>query len=755
MGLLLNLGLSARLPSDKRSKPNLTSAAPGLWALLRSQRGETKPIYRSSPIACTLAACGKNGSYVVHKCRGTACRARLLGLPQQVGVSNGPDKKPYSHRGLLGAISIAVLLLSTPVLPAAVPGQADVLATTGLGGVAISPDGSQVAYVVTPRDSGGTSQGSTIRLVASGGKSDRELTAGSAPAWSPDGKTIAYLSSTSGTGNGSRQIWLIPSIGGSTEQLTRHGGFIDRFQWSPDSRSIAFLARPMHARNLRFFTPAPDNDAPVVVDINNLPMNRLFVADLATKKETAITPGTYSAGGYEQWFPDGFHWSPDSRRITFSKRPHAKAGGHLFGDVATVGSDGSGLRMLVEREGMDGFPRWSPDGRHIAFISTERYDWVTVSFLYLVNVETGETVNVTPEFDEKIKQFYWTADGKQILYIAGDRVATQIFAVDVAARRVRALTSGHDVHAGLSVSRDGKSIAFLRQNATTAPDVYVTTLADMRSKRLTPKRLTEVNPQIKEWPEIDTEIIRWPSFDGMEIEGIVHKPLGYRAGKRYPLLVVPHGGPHSVMSNTFVTGDYRLFAQRGWVVFRPNFRGSGHYGEKFLRANLRSWGIGDYEDLMSGVDHLIERGLADPDRMGISGSSYGGYMSSWTISQTDRFKAAVIGAPVTDLPSFVRTTDVPERFESYLGKDHRRYYRGSPMYFGDKIKTPALVWHGDADIRVPLMQGRHLYTALLRNKVPAEFVIYPGEPHGLQKAANRRDLLERKLRWLTKWVLGQ
>ena len=242
--------------------------------------------------------------------------------------------------------------------------------------------------------------------------------------------------------------------------------------------------------------------------------------------------------------------------------------------------------MLVEREGMDGFPRWSPDGRHIAFISTERYDWVTVSFLYLVNVETGETVNVTPEFDEKIKQFYWTADGKQILYIAGDRVATQIFAVDVAARRVRALTSGHDVHAGLSVSRDGKSIAFLRQNATTAPDVYVTTLADMRSKRLTPKRLTEVNPQIKEWPEIDTEIIRWPSFDGMEIEGIVHKPLGYRAGKRYPLLVVPHGGPHSVMSNTFVTGDYRLFAQRGWVVFRPNFRGSGHYGEKFLRANL-------------------------------------------------------------------------------------------------------------------------------------------------------------------------
>ena len=701
-------GLSPHPLSEKRSEPNLAANALSLRPPLRSRECETKPIS--------------------HK---------------------------WLVTSVLGAVSIAVLLLSTPILSAERPGLADILATTGLGGVAISPDGSQVAYVATARDSGGNSLGSTIRVVTSDGTSDRGLTAGSAPAWSPDGKTIAHFSSASGTGSGSRQIWLIPAGGGSPEQLTCHGGFIDRFQWAPDSESIAFLARPMHARNLRFFTSAPDKDAPIVVDVNNLPMNRLFVADLAAKKEAAVTPDTYSAGGYEQWFPDGFHWSPDAKRITFSKRPHAKAGSHLFGDVATIGRDGSGLRMLVEREGMDGFPRWAPDGRHIAFISTERYDWVTVSFLYLVNVETDEVVNITPEFDEKIKQFYWTADSKRILYIAGDRVATQIFAVDVAARRVRALTSGNDVHADLSVSRDGRSIAFIRQNATTAPDVYVTKLGDMGLADIRPKRLTEVNPQIKKWPVIDTEIIRWPSFDGMEIEGIVHKPLGYETGKRYPLLVVPHGGPHSVMSNNFVNGEYRLFSQRGWVVFRPNFRGSGHYGEKFLRANLRSWGMGDYEDVMSGVDYLIERGMVDPDRMGISGSSYGGYMSSWTISQTGRFKAAVIGAPVTDLPSFLRTTDVPERFESYLGRDRRRYYRGSPMYFADNIKTPALVWHGDADIRVPLMQGRHLYTALLRNKVPAEFVIYPGEPHGLQRAANRRDLLERKLRWLSKWVLGE
>ena len=158
---------------------------------------------------------------------------------------------------------------------------------------------------------------------------------------------------------------------------------------------------------------------------------------------------------------------------------------------------------------------------------------------------------------------------------------------------------------------------------------------------------------------------------------------------------------------------------------------------------------------MSGVDHLIESGVVDPERMAISGASYGGYMTSWTISQTNRFKAAVIGAAITDVPSFIRTTDVPERFEDYLGKDQKRYYRSSPMYFADNIETPSLIWHGDEDIRVPLMQGRHLYTALLKNKVPAEFVIYHGEAHGLRQAKHRRDLLERKLRWLERWVLGR
>ncbi len=619
-----------------------------------------------------------------------------------------------------------------------------VLSVTSVGGVAISPDGSRVAYTLTPHDRKGKSLGSEIHIVSTQGGADRRLIDGGSPSWSPDRSTIAYFSSAAG----SRQIWTISAAGGEPHQATQHEGYMDRFRWGPDSKRIALLFRRAHEADLRFLTKAPHPLMPILVDGNNLPMNQLAIVDLESGVTGTITPRGYSVGGYEQWFPDTFSWSPDGKRIVFTKRPHAKAGGHLYGDIVSLTPGGQASRLLVEQEGMDAHPVWSPDGRQIAYISTERYDWVTVSYVYVVDPKTLERRKITPDFDEKIKDFYWTADSKRILFIAGDRTASQIYSVDVAAAKVQALTKGNDFYSGLSVSGKSDSIAFIRQNATTPPDVYFARLTDMK-----PKRLTEANPRIKSWPQVRTEVVHWKSFDGMKIEGLVHWPLNYRAGRKYPLLVVPHGGPHSVMSNTFVNGEYRIFAHRGWAVFRPNFRGSGHYGEKFLRANLGSWGIGDYQDVMSGVDHLIGMGLADPEKLAMSGSSYGGYMTSWTISQTDRFKAAVVGAAITDVPSFLRTTDVPERFESYLGKDIHVYQRGSPMTYADNIKTPSLIWHGDADIRVPVMQGRHLYTTLLKNEVPVEFIIYPNEPHGLRSVLNRRDLLLRKIRWLHGWVI--
>ena len=625
-------------------------------------------------------------------------------------------------------IAVAIGLSAAPTID-------EIFALGRIGSVSISPDGSQVAYTLN----GG------IRLVRADGSGDNLLAQGSGPSWSRTRRSLAFFADV----NGSRQIWTIDSAGGEPQQLTDHSGYIDRFRWSPDGARIAFLARPSDQASLAYFVRSHVEGKPTVVDDNNLPRNRLWVVDLATKSSKAVTSDDFSVGGYEQWFPDGFSWSPDGSQIAFSKRPHAKAGSHLDGDIAVLDVTSGKVRVLAEREGMDGYPQWSPDGRHIAFITTERRDWVTVSHIYRLELSTNRIEKLTPDFDEKINQFFWADDGQRILFIAGQGVSTQLFSLDVAARKTQTLTKGDRLRGSLSVSAKGSAAAFVEQAPNSPPEVYATAL-----DRFRPKRLTRAGQQIAKWPAIETEVIRWQSFDGMEIEGIIHKPVGFEQGRRYPLLVLPHGGPHGVMTNGLVASEDRVFAQRGWLLFRPNFRGSGNYGERFLRANLGGWGVGDYHDVMTGVDWLIEKGWADPERMAMSGASYGGYMTSWTISQTNRFRAAVIGAPITDVPSFVRTTDVPERFENYLGRDPVAYSRSSPMHFAHNLRTPSLIWHGDQDIRVPLMQGRHLYTALLKNNVPARFLIYHGEAHGLRNPQHIRDLLDRKIEWLERWTLG-
>ncbi len=616
---------------------------------------------------------------------------------------------------------ILPILLGMTLAAGAAPVSIDELMRfQGAGQPAISPDGSRVAYVT----------GGAVWTADVAGGQSRKLHDGASPAWSPDGARIALLLKG--------QLWIVP-LEGQAARLTTGEQKADRFQWSPDGKKIAFL------------TPAPSlkkPGAPTVVDVNDLPRNQIMVVDAATRAVTSATSPEYSALGYEQWFPDGFSWSPDSRRIAFTWRPHAKAGSHHQGDLAVVNADGTRLEVLARRPGYDGNPRWSPDGRQLAFISTGRYDWVRISNLLTLDLASRQVRNLSREFDESVKEFHWTLDGSRLYFVAGQGVSTQVFVADARQGAVRQVSQGQDVIGELSITPDGKRCAFIRQNAAEPPEVYVSELGEWK-----PRLLTRVAmEQTKNWPALETEIVRWKSFDGMEIEGVMHKPAGYERGRRYPLLVVPHGGPHGVQTNVFPLGNTRWFGERGWVVFRPNFRGSGNYGERFLRANLYGWGLGDYQDIMTGVDHLIALGLVDRERLAISGSSYGGYMTSWVISQTSRFKAAVAGCGITDLPSFLRTTDVPDRFEDYLGVDDRLYPRHSPMTYATNIRTPTLIWHGDLDERVPLMQSRHLYTQLLKNKVSTEFVIYHGEAHGARRADVRRDLIEREWRWITSLV---
>lgn len=582
----------------------------------------------------------------------------------------------------------------------------------------ISPDGSRVAYVAA----------GDIREVEIETGKTRLLAKGASPQWAPDGKGIAFLKD--------RQVWLAAP---QPTQLTQESLPIIRFEWAPDASRIAYLVALPIARK---------GNQPTVEGQNNLPRHQIRVVHIASRQVTQVTSPDYSALGESQWFPDGFSWSPDSRRIAFTHRPHAKPGGHHQGDLAVIHADGSGLEIVLKRPGYDGLARWAPDGRELAFISTGRYDWVRISNLYRLSLTDRSVSNLSASFDESVKDFHWSSDGKNLFFIAPQGAVSQLFRASTTGGPVQQISNGQNILTQLSLSRDGRRCSFLLQNATQPPEVYVSPLNEWK-----PQRLSDVATQYtQEWAKLQSEIIRWKSFDGLEIEGILHKPAGYRKGTRYPLLVIPHGGPHGVSANVYPTGDARLFAERGWIVFLPNFRGSGGYGERFLRANLYGWGLGDYQDLMSGVDMLIERQLADPARLAISGASYGGYMTAWTISQTSRFKAAVAGCGIVDLGSFMRTTDVPDRFADYLGEDDRLYARHSPSTYGGNVKTPTLIWHGDQDLRVPLMQSRHLYTQLLKNQVPVELVIYHGEAHGARRADSRRDLLERQWNWITRWI---
>ena len=377
---------------------------------------------------------------------------------------------------------IAFVVLAAPVAEgASQPTIDEIFALARVGDLSISPDGSQVAYGFIGE----------IRVVESDGSNNRALAPGGAPQWSPSGRQVAFLSDA----GGSRQIWTADAAGGNARPLTAHDGFIDRFRWGPDGSRIAFLARPADQARLNYFVRRRSPGEPTVVDHNNLPRNRLWVVDLKTKSSRPITPDEFSVGGYEQWFPDGFSWSPDGKQIAFSRRPHAKAGSHLDADIAVVEVDTGRFRILAERQGMDGYPQWSPSGDAIAFITTERRDWVTVSHIYRIQVNGGGIEKLTPGFDEKIKEFFWADAGRRILFIAGRGVSTQLFSLDVAAKKVKALTDGDLVRSGLAVSRDGSSLAYAEQGPDAPPEVYAASLEPFR-----PKRLTRSNPRVETGP---------------------------------------------------------------------------------------------------------------------------------------------------------------------------------------------------------------------------------------------------------------
>jgi dipeptidyl aminopeptidase/acylaminoacyl peptidase len=647
----------------------------------------------------------------------------------------------------------------------------DILSIRTVADPVVSPDGRAVLFTVTSweavarENSGKMEWVSHVYRAAVDGGEPTQLTFGekgeSAPQWSPDGAWMSFLAAREdGAKNGEepkRQIWLMRATGGEAFRLTSVEEGVSAYRWSPDSTAIAFTTRDAYSEEEELKRKRRDD--PLVYEGDSR-MTHLWTVDIESRGALQRTRGSgFTVKGYPSFSPDG-------SRIAFTASPTLWLRDGRD-DVYLLTLEDGEVEKITSNPGPDESPAFSPDGGTIAFLTTPNHaqplpDGTQIPDLRnprlaLYEVSTKIITELgNSSFDRIPGDPQWSPRGDRLLFTVGDRAYLEIYAYDIASRRYIKLTRNALANPG-NLSRDGAVAAFLLESPEWPAEVHVSG-PDFSS----PRRLTTMNPQVADFALGAHEVITWKSTEGYEVEGVLVKPVGYEPGKRYPLLVVPHGGPTGAHLNYFRAryGDGgQHWAGQGWAVLYPNPRGSTNYGEEFMRGNLTDWGGGDYRDIMTGVDAVVGLGVADPEKLAIQGWSYGGYMTCWTVSQTTRFKAAMIGAGLTNLVSMYGTNDVPNYLGSFfngtLAPETEHLYRErSGLTYADRVTTPTLILHGAADERVPIGQPMEFFRALKDRGVPTELVFYPREGHGLQEYYHRLDRMKRQYEWIARHTLG-
>jgi len=633
--------------------------------------------------------------------------------------------------------------------------------------VQVSPDGKRVAFVVreTVMESDKSEYRTQIWLSTTDGKDSRQVTfaeqASGRPRWSPDGKWLAFISKR---GDKNANVWLLPTSGGEAWRLTTTKADVAQTAWSPDGKSLAFIAPD----------PAPDDkerrdkekDDARVVGSDDRP-GRLWVISVpaeagGTREARQLMASNLSVGGVpESGGGDALDWSPDGKTIAFSHTTRPIADAWPSSDISLVDVTSGAARPFAHTGASETTPRYSPDGKTIAFVTTDDPPrWAHRRWVRVAPADGGSPGRDLPHsFDEAPDLAGWSADGQALYFTEAKGVYDFVYAQNVRTGAIDALTETGRVSNGANLNAPGTWFGYVRQTPMDPTEAYVSPVSPFK-----PVRVSSVNSDLPKHPYGETRIITWAGDKGETIEGLLTLPVGYLPGRRYPLLLVVHGGPAGVFKAASIAspGPYPVaaFAAEGYAVLRANPRGSSGYGTTFRQANNNDWGGGDFRDLMAGVDKVVALGIGDPDRLGILGWSYGGYMTSWTITQTDRFKGASVGAGVTDLVSFTGTADIPSFLPDYFGGefwDEGRFevYRAhSAMGFVGNVKTPTLIQHGEADVRVPISQGYELYSALKRRGVVVEMVTYPRQPHGIREPRLILDLGVRNMAWMEKYVKG-
>jgi len=626
------------------------------------------------------------------------------------------------------------------------------LKTKTIGSTAISPDGSKVLYTVAYEvmTSDRSEYVTQIWMASADGKTNVQLTfadkSSANPRWSPDGEWIAF---TSARKDNRSNIYLLRAAGGEAEMITDVRSSVNSLEWSPDGKWIAFTMTDPKTDDEEKNDKAK-NDFRWVDE--NIKMSRLYVMPVAKdangkreiRKLTSMARSVTS-----------FDWSPDGAKIAFSHVSDPKADYWPTSDVSVLDVASGNITELAATSNFESAPQYSHDGKWIAISASDGAPRWAQSNRVNIYPAGGGSPKVAPlSYEGQPGIIGWNGDDTKIVFTEAKGTGTALYELIVATNSIVEVHNVGAVISGMSMNR-ANDFAMSTQTPTTPPEVFVAKRPDY-----SPKQISNVNTEVAKIPTAKTEILRWKSKDGRDIEGLLTYPNNYVAGTKVPLILNIHGGPAGVFNHNFIGGrgvyPIASFAQKGYAILRPNPRGSSGYGTEFRRANIKDWGGMDYEDIMSGVDKVIEMGVADPNRMGVMGWSYGGYMTSTIITKTKRFKAASAGAPVTNLMSFNGTADIPDFVPDYFGGQAWEipdvYAKHSAMFNIKGVTTPTMIQQGDADLRVPISQGFELYNALKQQGVPVRMIVLPRQPHGPTEPKMQLAAMQSNLEWFEKYL---
>jgi len=683
---------------------------------------------------------------------------------------------------------IALLLLTARIAaqpagqtPSSVPSIDQALEAQAASGAALSPDGQRVVYEVS-RTNWKSNAFERDLWIADRAGSTHLLTAqeksSSSARWSPDGRWVAFSSDRPGqiaeTKADSKQIYVIDPTGGEARQVTKLDDGVDGFEWAPDSKTIAFttkdpLSKAQKDREERYgeYTVIDGDERMThlwTVDVTAAPVAAPAKEKSPTSTSAAPAPpfGVPEAHRLTEgdgFSVQGFSWSKDGTKIAFaaSKNGELKNGGTTTVYVVAVAD--KKVTKLVTTPGPNSDPHFSPDGSEVAFVTADgaQYFFYANQKIAVVPVAGGKPRVVSGSFDEDARLLDWSEKG--IYFAALKKTAAHLYLLNVATGATEQVTHPDDVVAnGFSFSKDFSQVTYRAAAPNTGAEIYLASTTGAGSA----ERVTHLSDAMKPYTLARREVVHWKAGDGATVEGVLLKPADFDPKKKYPLLVVIHGGPTGVDQPVVNPDRYypvEQFVAKGALVLRPNYRGSAGYGAAFRALNVRNLGVGDYADVISGVDYLIAQGFVDKDRVGSMGWSEGGYISAFITASSDRFKAVSVGAGISDWMTYYVNTDITPFTRQYLKAtpwdDPEIYKKTSPISYIAKAKTPTLIQQGDRDKRVPVPDSFELRQALEDKGVPVKMVLYHGFGHPIDKPKQQRAVMEENLHWFEHYIWGE